>query len=59
MDTFSGKICSSADETDNGSRIPEQHDDEAERIELKQETLKEVGKIGQPGEGRRKENGKD
>jgi hypothetical protein len=58
MDTFSGEIGSSAGETDNVSRIPERHDDQAERIELQQESLKEVGKIGQPKGGGREENRK-
>jgi len=54
MDTLSGEICSSADETDDGSQISERHADQAERIELRQETLEKVEKIGQPEEGRGK-----
>ena len=54
MDTLSGEICSSADETDDGSQISERHADRAERIELRQETLEKVEKIGQPEEGRGK-----
>jgi hypothetical protein len=53
-DTFPQEICSSADETDDASQIPERHADRAERIELRQETLKKVEKIGQPQERRRK-----
>jgi len=44
MDTLSGEICSSADETDDGSQISERHADQAERIELRQETLKRLKK---------------
>ncbi len=51
MDTFSGEICRWTDETDDVSQIPERHADQAERIELQQETLKEVEKTGQPEEG--------
>ena len=50
-----GENCRWTDETDDFSEIPERHADQAERIKLQQEALKDVEKTGQLGEGRRKE----
>ena len=56
-DTFSGEICSSADETDDVSQILERHASRAERIEFQEKTPKKVEKMGHPAE-ERKEKGK-
>jgi DNA repair exonuclease SbcCD ATPase subunit len=53
---FSGEVYCWTDEkgtvhfTDDDSKIPEQYSDQAERIEIREEILKEVEKIGKPEE---------
>jgi DNA repair exonuclease SbcCD ATPase subunit len=54
--SFSGEIYRWTDDkgtihlTDDVSKIPERYGDQAERIEVQEETLKEVEKIGKPEE---------
>ena len=54
--TFSGEVYRWTDEkgtihfTDDVSKIPKPYSDQAERIEVQEETLKEVEKIGKPEE---------
>ena len=54
--TFSGEIYRWTDErgtvhfTDDLSKIPKPYSDQAEKIEVQEETLKEVEKIGKPEE---------
>lgn len=55
--SFSGEIYRWTDDkgtihlTDDVSKIPEQYGDQAEKIEVQEETLKEVEKIGKQEEG--------
>jgi len=55
--SFSGEIYRWTDDkgtihlTDDVSKIPERYSDQAEKIEVQEETLKEVEKIGKQGEG--------
>ena len=55
--TFSGEVYRWTDEkgtihfTDDVSKIPKPYSDQAERIEVQEETLKEVEKIGKPDHG--------
>jgi hypothetical protein len=54
--TFSGEVYRWTDEkgtihfTDDVSKIPKPYSDQAERIEVQEETLREVEKIGKPEE---------
>ena len=54
--SFSGEVYRWTDEkgtihfTDDESKIPKPYSDQAEKIEIQEETLKEVGKIGKPEE---------
>ena len=55
--TFSGEVYRWTDDkgtihlTDDVSKIPERYGDQAEKIEIQEETLKEVEKIGKQEEG--------
>ena len=55
--SFSGEVYRWTDDkgtihlTDDVSKIPERYGDQAEKIEIQEETLKEVEKIGKQEEG--------